>query len=117
MKKTILIVDDEEDNRVTIKKVLEKNGFSVATALNGDDCLQKLSKQKADLVLLDVMMPGLPVKEIINRIKDTKIAFITVVRTSEAERENLLNQKNVVGFIQKPFDINELVEKVRKMAG
>jgi len=117
MSKTIMIVDDESDNRVTIKTILEKEGYKVITAVDGDDCLKKIPKQKVDLILMDIMMPGTHVKEVIPKIKDTKIVYITVVRTSEAEREDLMKLKNVVDFIQKPFDINKLIKKVQKIVG
>jgi DNA-binding response OmpR family regulator len=63
------------------------------------------------------MMPGMPVKEMVPKIKGAKIAFLTVVHVSDAEREELLAFKNIAGLIQKPFDIKELVEKVRGMIG
>jgi len=112
--KTIMVVDDEQDNLTTVKTVLEKNGYKVVTASNGDECLEKVKKQKTDLILLDIMMPGTPVREVIKRITDTKIMFFSVVRTSEAQKEQLLNQKNIVGFIQKPFNINEMLDSVKK---
>jgi CheY-like chemotaxis protein len=113
--KTIMVVDDEPDIRGTVKTILEKEGYKIITAVNGDDCLVKLKKAKPDLILMDIMMPGTPVKEVIGRIKDVKIAFLSVVRTSEAERENLLRAKNIVSFIQKPFNIKDLVKEVKKL--
>jgi two-component system catabolic regulation response regulator CreB len=115
--KTILIVDDEPDIRETTKTVLENNGFKVITAVNGDDCLKKLKTSKPDLILLDIMMPGTPVKEVVKKISGTKIVYLSVVRVSEAEKEDLLGRKNIVDFIQKPFDINDLVNKVKKLTG
>jgi len=115
MAKTIMVVDDEPDNRLTVKMLLEKNGYKVVTAVNGDDCLKKLAKQKVDLVLLDIMMPGTPVREIVPKIKGTKIAYLTVVRVSEAERENIVSTGNVVDFIQKPFDLEDLLSRVKKI--
>lgn len=117
MAKRVLIVDDEEDIRSTVKTILEKEGYNVVTAIDGDDCLKKLPKQKVDLILMDIMMPGTPVKEVIKKIKDTKISYLTVVRTSEAEKEDLMKLNNIVDFIQKPFDINELVKRVKKVIG
>jgi DNA-binding NtrC family response regulator len=117
MSKTIMIVDDEKDIRDTTKMILEKEGYNIITAINGEDCLKKLPKQEVDLILLDIMMPGAPVREIIKKIKDTKIAYLSVVKTSEAEKEELIGQKNIVDFIQKPFDIEDLVKKVKKIVG
>jgi DNA-binding response OmpR family regulator len=115
MTKKILVVDDEPDVRETVKVVLEKNGYRVMTAINGDDGLKKWQKEKPDLVLMDIMMPGTPVKEIIPKMKGTKVAYLSVVRMSEAEKENLMKSSNIVEFIQKPFDIKELARKVKEL--
>jgi DNA-binding response OmpR family regulator len=114
--KIVMIVDDEPDIRNTVKLVLEKAGFKVSTAVNADDCLKKLEKENPDLILMDIMMPGTPVREAVPKIKQ-KIAYLSVVRTSEAEKEALMKSKNIVDFIQKPFDINELAKKVKKLVG
>ncbi|MFA5176081.1 MAG: response regulator [Candidatus Nanoarchaeia archaeon] len=115
--KTILIVDDEADIRNTLKTILEKNKYKVITAVNGDDCLKKLKTVKPDLILMDIMMPGTPVREIIPKIKDTKIAYLSVVRTSEAEKEDLMQSKNIVDFIQKPFSVEDLLKRIKKIVG
>ncbi len=119
MAKKIMVVDDEPDVRTTVQTVLVKDNYSVITAVNGDDCLKKLKVGKDPaLILMDIMMPGTPVSEIIPKIKSSiKIAYLSVVRVSEAEKENLLGQKNIVEFIQKPFDVNDLLERVRKIVG
>jgi len=109
-----MVVDDEPDIRATVKTVLEKNGYGVITAISADDCLKQLEKQKVDLILMDIMMPGTPIREVIPKIKGIKIAYLSVVKTSEAEKEELLKEKNIVGFIQKPFDINGLLRKIKK---
>jgi two-component system, sensor histidine kinase and response regulator len=115
MSKIIMVVDDEPDNITTVKAILEKNNYQVITAVNGDDCLEKLKTEKPDLILMDIMMPGTPVRDIIPQIKDIKIAYLSVVRVSEAEKEDLVKGENIVGFIQKPFDIDELLKKVKEL--
>jgi len=115
--KLIMVVDDEADVRNTVKTVLENAGFKVVTAVNASDCLRKLQKVKPALILLDIMMPGMPVKEAIPKMGNVKIAYLSVVRTSEAEKEDLLKSKKVVAFIQKPFDVDKLVAKVKRLAG
>ena len=117
MAKTIMIVDDEPDIRESVKVVLEKNGFKTITAVSGDDCLAKLQKSKPDLILMDIMMPGTPVRDVVPKIKGIKIAYLSVVRTGEAEKEALLKEKNSVDFIQKPFDIGDLLKRVKKITG
>ncbi len=111
MKKKVLVVDDEEDIRNTIKQILEKENYLVETAVDGDDCLKKAKTFNPDLVLMDIMMPGTPVKEVVKKINN-KVVYISVVRITEAEKENLMGE-NVVGFIQKPFDIDDLIKKVK----
>jgi CheY-like chemotaxis protein len=118
MTKTIMVVDDEPDIRSTVKTVLEQNGYKVVTAISGDDCIKQLTKATPDLILMDIMMPGTPTREIVKKIKQNiMISFLSVVRTSEAEKEELTKQKNIVDFIQKPFDIVELLKRVKKLVG
>lgn len=115
--KTIMVVDDEPDIRNTVKTILEKQGYKVLTAVSGDDCLKQLKTANPDLILMDIMMPGTPVREIIPKLGNIKIAYLSVVRTSEAEKEELTKSKNIVDFIQKPFDVNELIKRVKKIVG
>jgi len=116
MAKKIMVVDDEKDIRDTVEMVLEKEGYEVVTATNADDALKKVeSGEKPDLVLMDIMMPGTPVKDIIPKLKGIKVAYLSVVRTSEAEKEDLMASKNIVAFIQKPFDVNTLLKKVKSI--
>ncbi len=117
MSKMIMVVDDEPDILETIKIVLESGGFEVVTAINGDDCLEKIKRFTPALILLDVMMPGTPVGEIIPKLNGIKVAYLTAVRPTEAEKEKLLGSANVVDFIQKPFDVKELLERVSKIVG
>ena len=116
MNKTIMIVDDEADIRETVKMVMEKEGYKVVTAISGDDALKKVSFANPDLILMDIMMPGTPVKDIVPKIKN-KIAYLSIVRTSKVEKEDLMKAENIVDFIQKPFDIDDLIKRVKKIVG
>ena len=115
--KTILVVDDEPDIRESVKMILEPNGYKIIMAIDGDDCLKKLEKQTPDLILLDIMMPGKPVAEVIKQIKDIKIAFMSVVRISEARKKGLTEQDNIVDFLQKPFNVDDLISRVKLHLG
>jgi len=110
--KIILVVDDEPDIRESIKMILEMNGYTVVMAVDGDDCLTKTKECKPDLILLDIMMPGTPVTEVVKQISDIKIAFMSVVRISDARKRGLCTQDNIVDFFQKPFNVTDLVERV-----
>lgn len=110
--KTILIVDDDPDVVESVGRILRVNDYKVFTATDGEECLRKVNEVKPDLILLDIMMPGMPIDDVVRQIKDTKIAFISIVRVSDAEKRGLCSQGNIVGFFQKPFDVSDLVEKV-----
>ena len=113
MKKSILVVDDEPDVRESVKMILEMNGFKVIEAVNADECITKVKNEKPDLILLDIMMPGTPVSEILKQVNDVKIAFMSVVRISDARKQGLCSQANVVDFFQKPFNVSDLIERVK----
>jgi len=113
MVKTILVVDDEPDIRESVKMVLEKNGYKVITAEDGDECLNIIQQTKPDLILLDIMMPGTPVIKVVKQISDIKIAFMSVVRISEARKMGLTEQENIVDFFQKPFNVTDLIDRIQ----
>ena len=118
MAKKIMIVDDEPDISTPVKEVLERNGYKVVTAINADDCLKKVQAgEKPDLILMDIVMPGTPVRKIIPKLGKIKIAYLSVVRTSEAEKADLMKNKNIVDIIQKPFELAELVKRVKRLVG
>jgi len=112
MVKTILVVDDEPDIRESVKMILEKNGYKVITAEDGDECLNIIQQTKPDLILLDIMMPGTPVIKVVKQISDIKIAFMSVVRISEARKMGLTEQENIVDFFQKPFNVTDLIDRI-----
>ena len=122
VKKKIMIVDDEENLIELVTAVLEQEGFKVIGVKSGPECLEKLKEVKPDLILMDMMMPGMSGRETTEKIrqnpatKDLKIAFLTVARFSETGRDTL-KTLNVLDYITKPFDNEDLVKRVKKMAG
>ena len=110
-----MIVDDVAGITYTVKHGLEglAKDYQVTCVDSGKKCLEMLEQnQIPDLILLDIMMPGTPVKNVVEQIKNSKIAFLSAVRTSEAEKRDLLGQKNIVDFIQKPFDLDDLIRRI-----
>ncbi len=120
MKKTVFVVDDEPDIRESVKTVLEQEGYEVLMAENGEQFLKKMEKSSPNLVLLDIMMPGLATKDILEKLKGVskgvKIIFLTVVRLSDDEKSKLLKMANIIDYITKPFDLDDLVARVHKAA-
>jgi putative two-component system response regulator len=88
----ILVVDDEPRNRTLLRACLEENGTAIVEAGNGIEALELIERQEPDLVLLDVMMPGLDGFETARRIKDRAgEGFLPVVLvTALVDRESRL---------------------------
>ncbi|MCK4532079.1 MAG: response regulator, partial [Candidatus Aenigmarchaeota archaeon] len=73
MAKKIMVVDDEESLIELVTAVLEQEGYEIITAMNGEEALERLKTEKPDLILLDMMMPGMSGREVCERIrKDSK---------------------------------------------
>jgi DNA-binding response OmpR family regulator len=116
-KTKILIVDDSADIVEILAKRLKTQGYDIATALDGQDALEKAAAEKPDLILLDVMMPGLDGISAGMRLKadpDTKNIPIIMV-TAKGEHEDIMTAIEKVGvaeYIVKPFRIDQLLEKI-----
>jgi len=108
----ILIVDDEYSGRETLQSVLEGEDYELEMAENGPQALEKAKKLLPDVILLDIMMPGMTGFEVCQRIRsDPQIAEIPIiVLTALDDRESLLNalKAGADDFISKPFDRFEL---------
>ena len=112
-----MIVDDETDLRDMLNLMLHKEGFETATAESGDDFLSKIDTFQPELVTLDVMMPGLTTREILEKLKEKKtkpkIILLTVVRYSEEEKQKLV-QRGIVDYVTKPFELDHLINTIHK---
>jgi DNA-binding response OmpR family regulator len=111
----ILLVDDEESILSTLKVFLELSGFQVITAGNGLDALEKISRDKPDLVVLDVLMPQLNGRETLRRLRQqdnwTPVILLTQV-TGTAQRIMAL-EEGADDYLNKPFDPQELAVRIR----
>jgi len=121
MPKKIMVVDDEPYIARVIKFKLEQEGYIVISANDGITGLNKIREEKPDLVLLDVMMPGMTGYEVCQKIKgDAELAGIPVVILTAKGQERDREQGLSVGasdYITKPFSPNRLLELVRTMVG
>lgn len=112
MSSMVLIVDDEYSGRETLQSVLEGEGYQLEMAENGMQAIEKAKKLLPDVILLDVMMPGMTGFEVCQRIRsDPEIAEIPIiVLTALDDRESLLTalKAGADDFISKPFDRYEL---------
>lgn len=117
-KKKILIVDDEEDLLSFLEARLMANGYSVIKANNGNDAIRFAKEKHPNLILLDILMPGLgggEVAEILRASDETRnipVIFLTCLYTKEDEK----NKGHTIQgnfFISKPFDQNELLSEIK----
>jgi putative two-component system response regulator len=112
MSSMVLIVDDEYAGRETLQSVLEGEGYQLEMAENGQQAIEKAKELLPDVILLDIMMPGMTGFEVCERIRsDPQIAEIPIiVLTALDDRESLLTalKAGADDFISKPFDRYEL---------
>jgi len=112
MSSTILIVDDEYSGRETLQSVLEGEGYNLIMAENGPQAIERAKAFLPDVILLDVMMPGMTGFEVCERIRnDPQVAEIPIIiLTALDDRESLLTglKAGADDFISKPFDRFEL---------
>jgi len=114
----ILVVDDLAPNVRLLEAVLSPKGFRVATASSGQEALDVLGKQHPDLVLLDIVMPGMDGYEVCRRIReDPGTAFLPVIMiTASGEEEKIRAiESGADDFVNKPFDQAELLARVRSL--
>nr|WP_320189874.1 response regulator [uncultured Desulfobacter sp.] len=114
---SILIVDDEPKNIQLLGSILKQNGYQVEFATDGEKALDWLNNKNFDLVMLDVMMPGLNGYEVCERIKANKqMMHIPVIfLTAKTETEDIVKGFEVGGtdYITKPFRTPELLARVK----
>ena len=107
---TILIVEDNIDIHNFIKEVLEKKKYKVLDAYSGTEALMLIEKENINLILLDLMLPGLNGEEIIKKIKNIPIIVISAKISPEDKVNVLLSGAN--DYITKPFNKEELLARI-----
>src|ERR687888_2707430 len=115
----VLVVDDDERLREFVRVNLEMDGYAVREAANADEGLAALEEEPPDLILLDVMMPGMDGWEMLRRVQERHgvgtipvIMFSGKVDESEAERATA---RGAQAFLGKPFDPQQLIESTKQL--
>ena len=109
--KNILVVEDDIDIHNIIKEILQKENYKIFDAYSGTEALIILEKENINLILLDLMLPGLSGEEIIKREKNIPIIVISAKTSTEDKVNVLLEGAN--DYITKPFKAEELLARVK----
>ncbi len=115
MKENVLIIEDEENIARVLQLELEFEGYSVEIAYTGTDGLIKYREQAWDLVLLDLMLPGLNGLDVLRRIRATEANTPVILLTAKSGLEDKVKGLDLGAndYVTKPFEIEELLARVR----
>ena len=114
----ILVVEDNQDNREMVVKVLKFNGYQVIEAVNGEEGIEKAKTEAPALILLDIYLPKMDGYEVARRLKgDTGLRDIPIIALTahamKGNREQAL-AAGCDGYISKPIDIRELPKQIEQ---
>lgn len=113
----ILLVDDEYDIQEIVAEILEDAGYRVLVAKNGREALERLEKDKVDLIILDIMMPIMSgpevVKELRRRYGEDSLPPILMISAGTEGRA--VARELGCDFLVKPFDVNEILDEARRL--
>ena len=118
-KSVILIVDDQTQNIELLEAYLAPQDYEIVTATSGEEALRKLSSNQIDLILLDIMMPGMDGFEVTRRIRQDDmhrllpIIIVTILQEAEDRIKGI--EAGCDEFISKPIDKTELLARVRSL--
>ena len=112
----ILVVDDDDKIRDLLKDFLIKNNFLVTTAINGDDALQKINLISFDVLILDIMMPGIDGYELTKIIRSKSLVPI-IHLTAMGDTENVIQglELGADDYLAKPFEPKELLLRIKNI--
>ncbi|MBO0350998.1 hybrid sensor histidine kinase/response regulator [Phormidium pseudopriestleyi FRX01] len=114
----ILVVDDSPDNVLLVKTILEEEGYDITQADSGYVALAQIDESPPDLVLLDIMMPGMDGYEVTRRIRDNKkLPFIPILLITAHDQPSVVEGLDLGAddFIRKPVELDELLARVRSL--
>ncbi len=108
----VLVVEDEESYSDALAYMLRKEGFEVSVANTGPDALAEFDKTGADIVLLDLMLPGMPGTEVCRQIRATSNVPVIMVSAKDAEVDKVVGlELGADDYVTKPYSPRELVAR------
>src|SRR6476659_5185810 len=113
-KRRVLVADDESRIRDLVRSYLEAEGFEVETAANGVEALDVARERHPDLVLLDVMMPGIDGIEVLRRLRTESDVYVIMLTARADEVDTLVGLSvGADDYVTKPFSPRELVARIK----
>ena len=113
---TILLVDDEDSVRKVLAFPLERDGYVVVQAADGEEALERFAEQPVDLVVLDIMLPKLDGLEVCKRLRATSSVPIIMLTARDDELDKVIGlELGADDYITKPFSIREFRSRVRAL--
>jgi two-component system response regulator RegX3 len=110
----VLVVEDEESYSEALSYMLRKEGFEVAIAADGDTALKEFDRNGADIVLLDLMLPGIPGTEVCRQIRTTSTVPVIMVSAKDDEVDKVVGlELGADDYVTKPYSPRELVARIR----
>jgi two-component system response regulator RegX3 len=110
----VLVVEDEESYSDALAYMLRKEGFEVALAATGPDALAEFDRRGADIVLLDLMLPGMPGTEVCRQIRQTSQVPVIMVSAKDSEVDKVVGlELGADDYVTKPYSPRELVARIR----
>ena len=110
----VLVVEDEESYSDALAYMLRKEGFEVAIANNGNDAITEFDRGGADIVLLDLMLPGIPGTEVCRQIRATSNVPVIMVSAKDDEVDKVVGlELGADDYVTKPYSPRELVARIR----
>jgi DNA-binding response OmpR family regulator len=119
--KHVLIADDEANIVISLEFLMQREGHRVSVARDGNAALEAIRRERPDLVLLDVMMPGKSGFEVCQAVRaDDTLAAVKILMLSAKGRDTDVAKGQALGadaYMTKPFSTRELADKVRELLG
>jgi two-component system cell cycle response regulator DivK len=113
MTKRILVVEDQEDNRQIIRDLLSATDYEITEAESGEQALEAVAKQRPDLILMDIQLPGIDGYETTRRIKADP-AIIAVTSYALSGEEQKAQAAGCDEYVPKPYSPRQLLAKIRQ---
>ena len=112
----ILVVDDDENIRVTIEAILENEGYAVDVAVNGREAIKKSESTAYNVALIDIRLPDMEGTELLTSMKDTVPKVRKIIITGYPSMQNAIDavNRNADAYLVKPVDVDKLLELVRR---